>query len=129
MRMCLIIVVILMSLLCSGGASSQEPEKKSRPNQKLVIRLSEQDVILPITSIEWGHPDRWSFTSRYVHGFEKERKRRTWQNNIALLLFGGVELRICISWLLNAGAGYYLPITDSNDNEEASWRFHFGVGI
>jgi hypothetical protein len=89
------IVTILLLLLYSNTILSQESEEKDkpkkRPNQSFVFRLSEQDVILPITSIEWGHPDRWSFTSRYIHGFEKERKRRTWINNIGVSLSPGLS--------------------------------------
>lgn len=159
--------------------SGRESEKKDRPNQGFVFRLSEQDVILPVASIEWGHPDRLSFTSRYVHGLEKGSKRRTWQNSIGISLspgisggrlgvgyigtysppslrdfalftevrgvllrtwgnplptypgitFAGAELKICISWLLDASIGYYSPVTDSGEDVEAFWGFHFGIGI
>ncbi len=173
------IVTILLLFLCTNTILSQESEKKEKPNQGFVFRLSEQDVILPITSIEWGHPDRWSFTSRYIHSFEKERKRRLWQNNLGLSIspglsggrlgvgylgiysppslrefalfielrsvllrtwgnplstipnttFVGAELKICLSWLINLGAGYYSPITNSNENINPFWGFHFGIGI
>jgi hypothetical protein len=65
-------------LLFTNTIFSQESEEKDKtkekPNQGLVFRLSEQDVILPVTSIEWGHPNRWSFTSRYIDSFEKRGK-------------------------------------------------------
>ena len=46
---------------------------------------------MPITSIEWGTPDRWSFTSRYIHSFEKERKRRIWHSNFTVFLSPGLS--------------------------------------
>lgn len=178
-RSCSIIATLVLLLLYPVATSSRESDKKSRPNQRFIIRLSEQDAILPITSIEWGYPDRWSFTSRYIHGLEKERRRRTWHNNIGISLspglsggrlgvgylgiyspaslrefalftelrgillrtwgnpisanpnttFAGAEFKLCISWLLDISVGYYMPIKDSNSNEEAFWGFHVGVGI
>lgn len=62
--------------------------KKSSP-RRLMFQLSDQDVILPITSIEWGTPDRWSITSRYVHMFEKDRDNKTWLNNLSITLSPG----------------------------------------
>ncbi|UCF64009.1 MAG: hypothetical protein JSW33_15820 [bacterium] len=173
------IVTILLLILIINTISSQESEKKGRPNQGLVFRLSEQDVILPITAIEWGYPDRWSFTSRYIHGFHKEKKRRMWDHNLGVFLspglsggrlgigylgiyspaslrefalfselrgillrtwgnplsvnpnetFWGAELKICISWLLNASVGYYLPIKNSTKNTDSFLGFHVGIGI
>ncbi|MBN1995945.1 hypothetical protein JW935_00235 [candidate division KSB1 bacterium] len=65
-----------------------EKQKKSAP-PRLMLQLGDQDVILPITSIEWGIPDRWSFTSRYVHLFEKERDDKTWLNVCSISLCPG----------------------------------------
>lgn len=62
--------------------------KKSSP-RRLMFQLSDQDVILPITSIEWGTPDRWSITSRYMHMFEKDRNNKTWLNNFTITLSPG----------------------------------------
>jgi hypothetical protein len=99
-------LVTLLILLFSNTIFSQEKsEPKKEPNKGFVFRLSEQDVILPITSVEWGHPDRWSFTSRYIHSFEKERKRRLWQNSIGVSLSPGLSGgRIGVGYL-----GIYSP--------------------
>jgi hypothetical protein len=43
--------------------------------------------------------------------------------------FAGVELKICLSWFLNASVGYYSPITNSNDDVKSFLGFHFGIGI
>lgn len=80
-------------LLLTHPAWSQDSvqtakQKKSSPS-RMILHLSDQDVILPITSIEWGTPDRWSITSRYVHMFEKIRNKRLWLNNLSVSLSPG----------------------------------------
>ncbi len=82
-----LLFVSLNTVFCQEREKDKEPKK--RPNQGLVFRLSEQDVIIPITSIEWGHPDRWSFTMRYMHSFHKERKRRIWHQGVGISLHPG----------------------------------------
>ncbi|MDP8209100.1 MAG: hypothetical protein P9L92_20725 [Candidatus Electryonea clarkiae] len=54
-----------------------------------MFQLSDQDVLLPITSIEWGMPDRWSITSRYIHMFQKDRCNKTLLNNLCVTLSPG----------------------------------------
>ncbi|MEN8191831.1 MAG: hypothetical protein ABFS12_03375 [Bacteroidota bacterium] len=86
------IVILLFLMLFTTYTFCQESGKKDEPSSKsrgLMIRLSDQDVILPITSIEWGHPDRWSFTMRYIHSFHKERKRRVWHHGAGISLHPG----------------------------------------
>jgi hypothetical protein len=87
------IVAIFLLFICANNLFSQETEEKNepikRPNQRFIFRLSEQDVIMPITSIEWGYPDRWSFTMRYIHSFHKERKRRIWHHGVGISLHPG----------------------------------------
>ena len=36
-------------------------------SQAVHVPLDERDAFLPVSSIQWGSPDRWSFTSRYSH--------------------------------------------------------------
>ena len=43
--------------------SEQSTKQKKSGGGRGMLQLSDQDVILPITSIEWGTPDRWSITS------------------------------------------------------------------
>ncbi|TKJ40488.1 hypothetical protein CEE37_09245 [candidate division LCP-89 bacterium B3_LCP] len=71
--------------------SEQSTKQKKSQNSRGMLFLSDQDVILPITSIEWGSPDRWSFTSRYVHMFEKDRNNKTWLNNLSITLSPGIS--------------------------------------
>lgn len=69
--------------------SEQTAKQKKSTRSRLMLQLSDQDVILPISSIEWGTPDRWSITSRYVHMFEKERNNKTWLNNLSITFSTG----------------------------------------
>ena len=85
--------------------SSQTAKQIKSPPLRLMFRLSDQDVILPISSIEWGIPDRWSFTSRYIHEFDKTKIKRTWKNNISLSISPGISGgRVAIGY-----QGIYLP--------------------
>jgi hypothetical protein len=52
-------------------------------------RLGPRDVLLPISSIEWGVPDRWSFTSRYVHEFDESRGHVPRRDHITVTLSPG----------------------------------------
>ena len=65
-----------------------------------MMRLSPRDVLLPITSVEWGTPDRWSFTSRYVHGFEDHRGHVPRRDHITVTLSPGTAGG-------RLGVGYY----------------------
>ena len=71
--------------------SEQPVKKRESRNSWIMLHLSDQDVILTLSSIEWGTPDRWSITSRYIHGFEKERKRITWRNSVGISLSPGLS--------------------------------------
>jgi hypothetical protein len=70
--------------------SEQTTKQKKSGGGRGMLQLSDQDVILPITSIEWGTPDRWSITSRYVHMFEKDRDNKTWLHNLSISLSPGI---------------------------------------
>ncbi len=88
-------VLVFLLLLFTPQVWSQESEQTEKQeksqNSRLMFKLSDQDVILPITSIEWGTPDRWSVTSRYVHMFEKDRDNKTWLNNLSITLSPGIS--------------------------------------
>lgn len=56
--------------------------------------LSEDDVLLPVSAIEWGVPDRWSVTARYQHMFTKDRNARPlkpWIHSAAVTLSPGTD--------------------------------------
>jgi len=86
---------LILIFLFAHPVWSQESEETEKPKKsgggRGMLQLSDQDVILPITSIEWGSPDRWSFTSRYVHMFEKDRDNKTWLNNLSIALSPGLS--------------------------------------
>lgn len=53
-------------LLFAGSLAPQQADADSaRP--RLAWRLSERATLLPITTVQWGAPERWSFTSRLVY--------------------------------------------------------------
>jgi len=95
--------VVVASLLAVPAlpAWSQEapaPERKDR-STALAWMLGPDDVLLPITSVEWGAPDRWSFTSRYAHMFDKDRDNKPWLNNFTISLSPGTDGgRFGIGW-------------------------------
>ncbi|HPR65361.1 MAG TPA: hypothetical protein PK014_14220 [Thermoanaerobaculia bacterium] len=84
----------ILLLLCAHAAWSQDSEQTVKRDKhqspRLIVHLSDQDVLLPITSIEWGEPDRWSISSRYTHMFEKNRDNKTWLNNLSITLSPGI---------------------------------------
>ena len=176
-------VISVLILLCTVSVFAQEtePTEKAKNNPKRqFFKVTERDVILPITSIEWGEPDRWSFTARYIHMFGDTKNKEVWKNNVGISVspgwsggrvgidyigiyspevlsgefamffqlrgvvlqtwgnplvavtdntYVGAELKICLTWLLDMGVGYYYPVTDTGDNVEAFYGFHFGIGI
>ena len=174
-------LVMLLLLILSSNVLAQEAEPtektKKSPNRNF-FKLTDRDVILPITSIEWGEPDRWSFTARYIHMFGHTKNKEVWKNNLGISIspgwsggragidyigiyspknmsgefalftqfrgvllrtwgnpltatpdvtYAGAEVKFCISFLLDLGAGYYYPI--SGNNKEPFIGFHIGVGI
>ena len=84
-----IIILFLFTYPLLSQDSLNTSKQKKSSQMKLMFRLSDQDIILPISSFEWGIPDRWSITSRYIHEFEKERIKITWRNNIGISLSPG----------------------------------------
>ncbi|MCK4980500.1 MAG: hypothetical protein KAS62_08895 [Candidatus Delongbacteria bacterium] len=174
-------VILVLILFSTGSIFCQETEPtekaKKKPKQQF-FRLTERDVILPITSIEWGEPDRWSFTARYIHMFGHTKNKEVWKNNLGISIspgwsggragidyigiyspenlsgefalftqfravvlrtwgnpltaapdntYAGAELKICVSWLLDLGVGYYYPVSDTKI--DPFFGFHIGVGI
>ena len=81
--------VVSFLLLFAHPVWSQDSLQTANQKKSSPFQLSDQDIILPITSIEWGTPDRWSITSRYVHMFEKDRDNKTWLNNLSITLSPG----------------------------------------
>lgn len=74
--------------LWAQDAAAPRPGRSSRPIY-LAMDLSDQDKLVYVTSIEWGSPDRWSFTSRYIHMFDTDRDTKEWLNNFTASLSPG----------------------------------------
>jgi hypothetical protein len=94
MTRCTVIMVssVFLVLLAASSIHGQEAEhagKRAQASRWFVVRLSDQDVLLPVSSIEWGTPDRWSLTARYIHMFVKDRADRTVLNNLVIALSPG----------------------------------------
>jgi hypothetical protein len=64
--------IVLLSLCLMEPAAGQDAQgdESSKEKKRSFCRLSPSDLILPITSIEFGVPDRWSMTARYIHQFD-----------------------------------------------------------
>ena len=90
-----VLYCILLSFIFIHPVFSQETEDHDKPDEKsrkrYIGRISDQDVILPLISIEWGIPDRWSFTSMYVREFDKDKERKTWHHNLCVTLSPGIS--------------------------------------
>jgi len=84
-----LLFLVVNSVWCQES-EQKEKQQKTRKS-KLMWRLSEQDVILPITSIEWGIPDRWSFTSRFVHELGKDRDGKEWFHSLCVTVSPGIS--------------------------------------
>ena len=78
-------------------------QKKSPPSW-MALRLSERDVYLFVSSAEWGIPDRWSLTTRYIHMFTEDRDHATWVNCFTAALAPGSDGA-------RLGAGYHAIYT------------------
>lgn len=96
MRTCGRGAAILFAVLCMivpAVVTCQETAtdaKRSHP-VRLAWSLGPDDVLLPITSVEWGVPDRWSFTARYVHMFTRDRDHQPRLDNLTIALIPGTD--------------------------------------
>lgn len=82
---------VSLMMACADPAWSQEAARARKPKTGIARFLSptDQDVFLPVTTVEWGSPDRWSFSARYVHMFQKERDHVRVLHNITVTLSPG----------------------------------------
>lgn len=71
--------------------SQEEPSAPPTKDRRSWMILSDQDAFVPITSVEWGTPDRWSFTARYVHFFQRDRDHKPWLHNLTVALSPGTD--------------------------------------
>jgi hypothetical protein len=78
--------LLLLALALPAWSQEDQPS----PPKKTHMNLSDQDGIFP-TSVEWGTPDRWSFTMRYIHMFEKDPNNKRWLHNLTVTLSPGTD--------------------------------------
>ncbi|MBT3317036.1 hypothetical protein HN388_03565 [bacterium] len=81
--------VIFLLLLIVNPVWSQDAGHNAKQQETnktwLFIKLSEKDIILPVSAVGWGIPDRWYFTSRYHHEFnEIQNDNIKWRNNLCV---------------------------------------------
>ncbi len=82
---------VSLSMACADPAWSQEVARTRKPKTGIARFFfpTDQDVFLPVTTVEWGSPDRWSFSARYIHMFQKERDHVRVLHNFTVTLSPG----------------------------------------
>jgi len=82
--------LLLLTLALPAWSQEEQLAPRKKEHRSWLV-LSDQDTIAPVTSVEWGPPDRWSFTARYIHFFEKDRDYKRWLNNFTVVLSPGTD--------------------------------------
>ena len=90
------IVLLLLAFVLPAWSAEQRPrvyQAGSHSHSWITPYAGDQDVVLSISSIEWGSPDRWSFTSRYVHMFDKKavRDHKPWLHSLTVSAIPGAS--------------------------------------
>jgi len=89
--LCVISLFLLIANPVWSQDAGQDANQQETKKIRLVFELSEKDFIFPVTSIEWGAPDRWSFTSRYLHMLDKTPHDSGWLHNLGATLSPGTD--------------------------------------
>lgn len=82
----------VLLLFASADAAWSQGAARTRKPKTGIARFffpTDQDVFLPVTTVEWGVPDRWSFSARYIHMFQKERDHVRVLHNVTVTLTPG----------------------------------------
>lgn len=111
---------IVLVLVLARPAWSQEAQRPTPPAQRhgswILTNFGDQDVLLTVSSVEWGAPDRWSFTSRYIHMFDTNRDHKRSLNNLTVALSpgtGGVRLGVGYENIFEATKGKGVSAADA----------------
>jgi hypothetical protein len=107
---CVIFLLLLIANPVWSQDAGQNANEQETKKLRLVFELSEKDFIFPVTSIEWGAPDRWSFTSRYFHMFGKARHVSGWRHILGATLSPGTD-----GGRLGAGYSGFLTLESKPD--------------
>ena len=90
----LLILFLLVNPTLGQDSEPDEQQEKSN-NRQGWIKFSDGSILLPITAIEWGAPDRWSFTSLYVSSVwraeDEVENKKTWHHNLHASLSPGLS--------------------------------------
>jgi len=88
----LITLLLLIGLTLPAWSQEAAPKQSEGPHGSvLAAKLGPDDWFLPVTSVEWGAPDRWSLTARYVHLFDKDRDHKPRLDNLTVILSPGTD--------------------------------------
>jgi hypothetical protein len=90
------IVLFLLAFALPAWSGEQKPrvyQAGSHRHSWILPYDGPQDVVLSVSSLEWGSPDRWSFTSRYIHMFDKESERdhKPWLHSLTVSAIPGIS--------------------------------------
>jgi hypothetical protein len=88
------VLALLCLLAAAPPAAAQQTSgpqhERSLLSQLFMRKFGAQDVTLLVSGFEWGAPDRWSFTSRYVHMFQTDRDHKRMLHNFTATLSPGL---------------------------------------
>ena len=94
-RASVVLLVLLVLPVASPAWCATRTQTGRDPllRRLLLPHKGEHLVVLSMSSIEWGTPDRWSFTSRcvYMFGSEYARDHARWINMVALAASPGLD--------------------------------------
>jgi hypothetical protein len=129
--------VVLLALTGAGPARAGTPTETGRGpllRRLFLVHQGEHVVVLSMSSIEWGTPDRWSFTSRcaYLFGSEPSRDHARWINTVTLTAspgLGGGRVGLGYQFVPRAKAGSDLGlICETRGVLLRTWRSPMVVG-
>ena len=90
----LLILFLLVNPTWGQDSEPDEQQRKSK-NRQGWLRISDRVLLLPITAVEWGTPDRWSFSSLLIYRAwavdDEEESKKTWHHNFHTSLSPGLS--------------------------------------
>jgi hypothetical protein len=86
------LLFIMLGATPAWGATQAQTGREPPLRRLILVHQGEHVAVLSVSSIEWGTPDRWSFTSRgaYMFGSEYARDHARWINTVALTASPGL---------------------------------------
>lgn len=91
--------LLVAAVPAQGQRTARPAARRPLLGRILVTKFGDQDVALLVSGIEYGMPDRWSFTSRYIHMFDTDRDHRPVLNNFSVSVSPGLAGgRVGVGW-------------------------------